>query len=310
MHAQLVEDASDLVARAVLRFHRQDGRALGALRRIGLAHHQHQAGEEAVGDVGLAAVQDIVVAVPFGARADALQVRAGAWLRHGDGADQLAARHARQPALLLRLGAVVQQVVRDDRMHRGAHAREAAARHLLVEHGLVAEVAAGAAIRLRNVGAQEAQLAGAPPQRMAHVPAPARLGVARLHLLRDEARHAVTPCLQVGIAPGTREVQRHARNCPAAPRFLASRDSRTMPRSTPRGERHHVQAAARPSGQCLPVRHRPGPRRHPGPRPDGQGASPRLLPHHGRRLRGHRAVRRHDAAAGDATAQGRCDAHR
>ncbi len=39
----------------------------------------------------------------------------------------------------------------------GVHAGEAAARHLLVEHGLVAEVAAGAAPLLGDVGAQQAR---------------------------------------------------------------------------------------------------------------------------------------------------------
>ena len=49
---------------------------------------------------------------------DALEVGARAGLGHADGADQLAAREARQPALFLLLGAVVQHVVRAHAVHR------------------------------------------------------------------------------------------------------------------------------------------------------------------------------------------------
>jgi hypothetical protein len=65
--------------------------------------------------------------------------------------------------LFLRLGAVVEQVVGHDGVHGVAHAREAAARHLLVDHGLVAEVAASSAVVLGDVGTQQAQLARAAP---------------------------------------------------------------------------------------------------------------------------------------------------
>ncbi|MNE69385.1 hypothetical protein D3C80_1651050 [compost metagenome] len=67
----------------------------------------------------------------------------------------------------------------DDGMHRGAHAGQGAARHFLVEHGLVAEVAAPAAVLLGNVRAQQAQRAGLAPEGVADVAQLARLFVVR-----------------------------------------------------------------------------------------------------------------------------------
>ncbi len=73
--------------------------------RIGL-HQQREAGAfDAVGDPGLGAVDDVVVAVAARRHADALQVGAGVGLGEREPAADLAARKARQPALLLLLGA-------------------------------------------------------------------------------------------------------------------------------------------------------------------------------------------------------------
>jgi hypothetical protein len=114
----------------------------------------------AVGDEGLGAVEHVAVAGFLRLGAHALQVGAGARLGHGDGADQLAGRHLRQPALLLLLGAVMQDVGRDDpRMQRRAEGVEAGERVFAVDHRLVREAAAGAAIFLRHGGAEQAGLA-------------------------------------------------------------------------------------------------------------------------------------------------------
>ena len=102
--------------------HQRD--ALGAARRVGLGDDDDQIGVLAVGDEGLRAVEHVVVAALLGRACDALQVGAGAGLGHGDGADQLAGRQLRQPALLLLLGAVVEDVGRDDAgMQRRAERR-------------------------------------------------------------------------------------------------------------------------------------------------------------------------------------------
>ena len=97
--------------------------------RIGLGDHDDQVGVLAVGDEGLRAVEHVAVAGLLRGRAHALQVGAGARLGHGDGADQLAGRELRQPALLLLLGAVMQDVGRDDAgMQRRAERVEAGER--------------------------------------------------------------------------------------------------------------------------------------------------------------------------------------
>jgi len=59
----------------------------------------------------------------------------------------------------------------NDGMHAGRHAREAAAGHLVDDDGLVAEIAAAAAIGFRDVGAEQAKLACAAPDGVADVTA-------------------------------------------------------------------------------------------------------------------------------------------
>ena len=116
------------------------------------AHDQHeQSREEAVGDESLAAVDDVVIALLHRARANALQIRTGAGLGHADGADELTGRQARQEALLLLLGAVIEHVVRAHAVHALAERGDAAARKLGVHDGFVAEVAATTAVLGRHV---------------------------------------------------------------------------------------------------------------------------------------------------------------
>ena len=82
----------------VARLDHQQRDAAGAGRGVGLGDHHDQVREVAVRDEGLRAVDHVVVAVAHGAGADALQVGAGAGLRHRDGADHLAAGELRQVA--------------------------------------------------------------------------------------------------------------------------------------------------------------------------------------------------------------------
>src|SRR6185436_370161 len=110
----LVEYAPDAIARLVAGLHHDDRHALGPLVRIGLGHDRDQPGVIAVRDEGLRTLDDVVPIDEVGARLHRLQIRAGARLGHRYGADQLARGHARQPALLLFLGTVVEQVVSDD----------------------------------------------------------------------------------------------------------------------------------------------------------------------------------------------------
>ena len=56
---------------------------------IGFGGDDHHIGVLAVGDEGLGAIEDVVVAVFYSAGAHGLQVAAGARLGHGDGAHRL-----------------------------------------------------------------------------------------------------------------------------------------------------------------------------------------------------------------------------
>ena len=90
----LVELAALLEAIAVA-FDQDDRHALprGLRIGVGLGDDQGQIGVLAVGDIGLGAVDDVVIAVLLGARADRLQVAAGARFGHGDGGDDFARDH-------------------------------------------------------------------------------------------------------------------------------------------------------------------------------------------------------------------------
>ena len=84
-------------------------------------------------------------------RAHALQVGAGAGLGHRDGADQFAGRELGQPAFFLLLGAVVKDVGRDDaRMQRRTESIKTCEGEFAVDHGLMRESPAGAAIFFRH----------------------------------------------------------------------------------------------------------------------------------------------------------------
>jgi hypothetical protein len=89
--------------------------AFGASGRVGLGHQNHQIGVPAVGDEGLAAVDQVsAVRLQHGSSLDALQVRARSGLAHGNRAHHLASGQLGQVLLLLRFGAVMQDVGRDD----------------------------------------------------------------------------------------------------------------------------------------------------------------------------------------------------
>ena len=84
--------------------------------------------------------------------------------RHRDGADHFAGRELRQPAFLLLLGAVVEDVGRDDAgMQRRAESIEAGEREFAVDHRLMREGAAGAAIFLRHRRAEQPGFASLVP---------------------------------------------------------------------------------------------------------------------------------------------------
>ena len=79
-------------------------------RGIGLGGDAVEIRVDAVRDVELRAVEDVRVALPAGARANGLHVRACIRLRDGDRGDHLAADNARHPAGPLGFGPVVKDM--------------------------------------------------------------------------------------------------------------------------------------------------------------------------------------------------------
>ena len=163
LHAHLLQLAALAEARHA-GLDQQEARALGAGSRIGLGDHDHQIRQVSVGDEDLRAIDDVVIAVAHGRGFDALQVGARAGLGHGNGADQFAGGHARQVFFLQQLAAVIDDVRRDDVVVQPpADAREPRARDFLVDHAVVEEVRARAAVLLGDSGAEETLRAGLVP---------------------------------------------------------------------------------------------------------------------------------------------------
>ena len=157
---------------------------------IGLGNDNDEVGVLAVGDEGLGAVEHVAVARFHRGGAHALQIGAGAGLAHGDGADQFAGRELRQPALFLLLGAVMQDVGRDDAgMQRRAERVETGQAVFAIDHRLVGERPAGAAVFLGHRGAKQACLPRLGPN------------LARVHVL-------VVPFLQMRHEFGRQEAAR------------------------------------------------------------------------------------------------------
>src|SRR5262245_13384921 len=97
-----------------------------------------------------------MIAVLFGARFDVLKVRTCAGLGHGDCANEFAACHFRQPLLLLLLGAVVEDVGRDDRiMERNAETVGTDVPERFGNDGFMCEAATCTAVLLRHGSAQQ-----------------------------------------------------------------------------------------------------------------------------------------------------------
>ena len=97
-------------------FYEQEADALVGLLciRIGPDGDHEEVGDHTVGDEGLAAVDEIVVAHVHGAALDVGEVGAEVGLGHAHGHDGLAADYLRQPLLALLLGAVFGNVGGDD----------------------------------------------------------------------------------------------------------------------------------------------------------------------------------------------------
>ena len=168
VHAELLEA---LAARDPGRVHRHEEEREAVVAGVGvrLRHEDDGVGADAVGDVGLGAVDHPVAAVAHRARLDGGDVGAGVGLGDAEAEDLLAGDRGDRPLLLLLLGAEG-----EDRRHghvdldADAH-REAAVGavvELLAEDQLAQEVAALPAVLLGLVEAEEAALAEAREHRV------------------------------------------------------------------------------------------------------------------------------------------------
>ncbi len=100
LHAQFFQVAATFEAvHAAL--HDKQTQLPGIVGRIRFRGHNHRVGIDAVGDVGLAAVEQVVIPVVHGRGAHPPQVAAGIRLRHADGENALAADAFRQETVLL-----------------------------------------------------------------------------------------------------------------------------------------------------------------------------------------------------------------
>jgi hypothetical protein len=170
-------------------------------RGIGLRDQHDQVPDLAVGDERLRAVDDVMFAAAHGSRADALQIGSGRGFGHRDRADQLAARHSRQPALLLVLGAIPLDVVRADVVHRFAEAHHAGVGHLLEHDAVVCERAAAAAVLLGRAAQQESHGAHLAPRRGVDLVRLLPRGLARRQHVGEKAAHGAAEGLQLVVEP-------------------------------------------------------------------------------------------------------------
>ena len=142
----------------------EDGQARAAVLRVegsGARDDQDEVGEDAAGDEGLGAVEDVVRAVlgERGARLDVGEVRAGAGLGHRDGRHEIAGHESGQPALLLFLVGVRHEVRKDQvGVHRVAAEGDTRTGCLLHHDSLILEALACAAELLRHLDTENAQL--------------------------------------------------------------------------------------------------------------------------------------------------------
>ena len=189
--------------------------ALGRAR-AGARGDEVQVAVDAVGDEGLAARQEVVVAPPHRPGRHRGHVRSRAGLGDAERAHRLARDDAGQVALLLGLGAVAREPGRRHvgvHEHAERHAARPAARHLLAEHHARQEVAAAPAVLDRELEAEQAQLAEPPPEGPRDLPGLLPGVHVRGDLFLDEGAHGAP---QQGVLVAEEVGRAHARRSIAA----------------------------------------------------------------------------------------------
>ena len=204
LQAQLFQPLPHRKARHAA-LHQQQAGALGACIRLGLGHHDHQVSVPAVGDKSLAALEQVAaIGLHQGRGPDALQVRAGRGLTHGDGANHVATGQARQQPLFLLIGAVVEQVGRHDFVVQAkANARKARCSQRLELQHRVKFVGTGAAILLWQAHAQKAVGSRLVPDCPVDIALLLPSRMKRRNFARHEALETVTKCFVLGVKQGS-----------------------------------------------------------------------------------------------------------
>ncbi len=161
----LHRDRARLEARGVGRHDEQARLELAGPRVLGARDHQHVLGLVDTGDVDLAAVEHPAVAVAAGRGGDVVGVGAGVGLGDRERHRRGAVADARQPALLLLLGAVAADHGAADRRADDHHQQRAAlGGQLLADRRDVTDAATTPAVLLGDVDAEVAVLADLQPQ--------------------------------------------------------------------------------------------------------------------------------------------------
>ncbi len=111
MHAELVEHPTTPKSRCIGRLHDEQRDTVATCRGVGSCDDDDKIALGTVADECLGPTERVVLTCAYRAGADVLEVGAGAWLGHGNGADQLASRESWQPALALLIAAVGGQEV-------------------------------------------------------------------------------------------------------------------------------------------------------------------------------------------------------
>ena len=204
IHADFVEVAAAFETFAV-GFNQDNRHALiGRLNfGVGLNTDEDQVGILAIGDVGFAAVDDIMIAVFLGSGLHPLKIAAGAGFSHRNGGDNLARDHFWQPMLLLFFAAVAGNIVHNDiGLQREACGYAAIISRLFIDNSVIAKVEAKAAIFHRNGGAEHADFASLGPNGFGHNALFLPLLCVRRDFLLQKLAHRLTEGLMIFIIGG------------------------------------------------------------------------------------------------------------
>ena len=166
LQPDLVEIAAAFETFLPVSLHDEERSAFCALRRVGLGHDDDKIGKLAIGDERLRSIDDVVIAILLRAGLDTLKVGTCAGLGHGNGADQLAGRHFRQPSLLLLFRAIMKDIGSNDGIVQGyAEPIDTDMADGFEDRALVRIGATCPAIFFRHRGAQKPVFTGQFPDR-------------------------------------------------------------------------------------------------------------------------------------------------